>query len=222
MAVLDRVATLVRANLNDLIDRAEDPEKMIKQVILDMENQLLQVKTQVAISMADHHLLQKKQSEHEDKAAEWMRKAELAVDKEQDDLARAALERYQSFSKLAEGYIHQVEDQQQQVDTLRKALEKLDQKLGEARGKSDMLLAKHRRARALEKANDAQLAIAGRSPVADFDRMERKGPAQRGGQPGQVRAGGRRCRSAVRRTDQGRRSGPSARRAQVAAQITQG
>jgi phage shock protein A len=174
MAVLDRVATLVRANLNDLIDRAEDPEKMIKQVILDMENQLLQVKTQVAISMADHHLLQKKQAEQEDKAAEWMRKAELAVDKEQDDLARAALERYQSFTKLAEGYVHQVEDQKQQVDTLRKALEQLDQKLGEARGKSDLLLAKHRRARALDRANDAQLAIAGRGPVAGFDRMEQK------------------------------------------------
>jgi phage shock protein A len=174
MAVLDRVATLVRANLNDLIDRAEDPEKMIKQVILDMENQLLQVKTQVAISMADHHLLQKKQADHQDKAAEWMRKAELAVDKQQDDLARAALERYQSFNKLADGYTHQVEDQKQQVDTLRKALEQLDQKLGEARGKSDMLLAKHRRARALERANDAQLVIAGRGPSADFDRMERK------------------------------------------------
>jgi phage shock protein A len=174
MAVLDRVATLVRANLNDLIDRAEDPEKMIKQVILDMENQLLQVKTQVAISMADHHLLQKKQAEQQDKAAEWMRKAELAVDKEQDDLARAALERYQSFTKLAEGYTHQVDDQKQQVDTLRKALEQLDQKLGEARGKSDMLLAKHRRARALEKASDAQLVIAGRGPAAGFDRMEQK------------------------------------------------
>ena len=170
----ERVATLVRANLNDLIDRAEDPEKMIKQVILDMENQLLQVKTQVAISMADHHLLQKKQAEHEDKAAEWMRKAELAVDKGQDDLARAALERYQSFTKLAEGYTHQVEDQRQQVDTLRKALEQLDQKLNEARAKSDLLLAQHRRARALEKANDAQLAIAGRGPAAGFDRMEQK------------------------------------------------
>jgi phage shock protein A len=89
MAILERVSTLVRANLNDLIDRAEDPEKMIKQVILDMENQLLQVKTQVAISMADQHLLQKKRTEHQDRAAEWMRKAELAVDKHQDDLARA-------------------------------------------------------------------------------------------------------------------------------------
>jgi len=174
MAVLERVATLVRANLNDLIDRAEDPEKMIKQVIMDMENQLLQVKTQVAISMADHHLLQKKQEEHEDRAAEWMRKAELAVDKQQDDLARAALERFQSVTKLVDGYKQQVDDQRQQVDILRKALEQLDQKLGEARAKSDLLLAQHRRARSLGKANDAQLAIAGHGPVAGFDRMQQK------------------------------------------------
>jgi phage shock protein A len=172
MAVLERVATLVRANLNDLIDRAEDPEKMIKQVILDMENQLLQVKTQVAISMADQHLLQKKQTEHEDKAAEWMRKAELAVDKKQDDLARAALERYQATTKMAESFAKQVVDQKAQVDTLRRALDQLDQKLTEARGKSDVILAQHRRSRALEKANDAQLAIAAKGPVADFDRLK--------------------------------------------------
>jgi phage shock protein A len=174
MAILERVGTLVRANLNDLIDRAEDPEKMIKQVILDMENQLLQVKTQVAISMADHHLLQKKQAEQADKAAEWMRKAELAVDKGQDDLARAALERYQSFTKMAEGYTQQVTDQKQQVDTLRRALEQLEQKLIEARQKSDVLIAQHRRARALERASDAQLVMTGTGPAAGFDRMERK------------------------------------------------
>src|SRR5271168_2321702 len=93
MALLERVATLIRANLNDLIDKAEEPEKMIKQVILDMQNQLLQVKTQVAIAIADQHLLEKKQKENEDKVAEWMRKAELSVDKKQDDLARASLQR---------------------------------------------------------------------------------------------------------------------------------
>ncbi|HTM24620.1 MAG TPA: PspA/IM30 family protein [Vicinamibacterales bacterium] len=174
MAVLERVATLVRANLNDLIDRAEDPEKMIKQVILDMENQLLQVKTQVAISMADQHLLQKKHAEQEDRSAEWMKKAELAVDRQQDDLARAALERYQSFTKLAESYAQQVTDQRNQVDTLRKALEQLEQKLAEARAKSDVLIAQHRRARALERATDAQLAIAGKGPAAGFDRMQQK------------------------------------------------
>jgi phage shock protein A len=174
MAVLERVATLIRANLNDLIDRAEDPEKMIKQVIVDMENQLLQVKTQVAISMADHHLLQKKQTEQADRAAEWMRKAELAVDKGQDDLARAALERYQSFTKAADAYTQQVADQKQQVDTLRRALEQLEQKLGEARQKSDLLIAQHRRARALERASDAQLVMTGTGPAAGFDRMQRK------------------------------------------------
>ena len=174
MAVLERVATLVRANLNDLIDRAEDPEKMIKQVILDMENQLLQVKTQVAISMADQHLLEKKQADQQDKAAEWMRKAELAVDKKQDDLARAALERYQNFSKLADSYAQQVTDQRNQVESLRKALQQLDQKLTEARAKSDVLIAQHRRSRALERASDAQLAIGGQGPAAGFDRLQRK------------------------------------------------
>jgi len=186
MAVLERVATLVRANLNDLIDRAEDPEKMIKQVILDMENQLLQVKTQVAISMADYHLLQKKQSEQSDKAAEWMRKAELAVDKQQDDLARAALERFQSFTRLAESYTAQVDDQKQQVDTLRRALDQLEGKLAEARAKSDLLVAQHRRARALERASDAQLAIGGVGPCAGFERMERK--VQRGEAVSQAKA----------------------------------
>src|SRR6516225_7724770 len=171
MAILERVATLVRANLNDLIDRAEDPEKMIKQVILDMENQLLQVKTQVAIAMADQHLLVKRQKEQEDKAAEWMRKAELAVDKGQDDLARTALERYQSFTKLAEGYTHQVADQRVQVEMLRNALAKLDQKLSEARAKADLLLAQHRRARAADKASDAQLAMGDNSSVVTFDRV---------------------------------------------------
>src|ERR1035438_3180583 len=93
MALLDRVATLVRANFNDLVDRAENPEKMLKQVILDMENQFIQVKTQVAIALADLHLLQKRKKENADKHVEWMRKAELAVDKKDDELARAALER---------------------------------------------------------------------------------------------------------------------------------
>ena len=93
MALLERVATLVRANLNDLIDKAEQPEKMIKQVILDMENQYLQVKTQVAVSIADQHMLEKKWRENEDSGKDWMRKAETAVDKSQDDLARAALPR---------------------------------------------------------------------------------------------------------------------------------
>jgi phage shock protein A len=103
-----------------------------------------------------------------------MRKAELAVGKGQDDLARSALERYQSFTKLAEGYTRQVADQRLQVDTLRNALDKLDQKLSEAHAKCDLLLAQHRRARALSKTSDAQLAVGDRSNVASFDRMRQK------------------------------------------------
>jgi phage shock protein A len=174
MALLERVSTLVRANLNDLIDKAEDPEKMIKQVILDMQNQLLQVKTQVAIAIADQHLLEKKQKENEDKVAEWMRKAELAVDKKQDDLARAALQRVESYRDLSTSFGQQVTDQKAQVENLKTALRQLDQKLTEANAKADLLLAQHRRARAIGKASDAKINVGNGSKAAAFDRMKHK------------------------------------------------
>src|ERR1700674_6032382 len=104
MGLLERVSTLIRANLNDMIDRAEDPEKLIKQVILDMDNQYLQVKTQVAVSIADQHMLEKKLRENEDAGRDWMHKAELAVEKQQDDLARAALDGFQISQKLTLPY----------------------------------------------------------------------------------------------------------------------
>jgi len=174
MALLERVSTLVRANINDMIDKAEDPEKMIKQVILDMQNQLLQVKTQVAIAIADQHLLEKKQKENEDKTAEWMRKAELAVTKKEDDLARAALHRVESYRELTGSFTQQVADQRAQVDNLKTALRQLEQKLTEAQGKADLLVAQHRRARAVGKAHDARLVIGDNSKSAAFDRMKRK------------------------------------------------
>jgi phage shock protein A len=175
MALLERVSTLVRANLNDLIDKAEDPEKMIKQVILDMQNQLLQVKTQVAIAIADQHLLEKKQKENEQKIAEWMRKAELAVDKKEDDLARASLQRVESYRELTESFAQQVVDQKAQVENLKSALRQLEQKLTEAQAKADLLIAQHRRARAVGKATDAQFVLGNSAkPAAAFDRMKRK------------------------------------------------
>jgi phage shock protein A len=174
MALLERVSTLVRANLNDLIDRAEEPEKMIKQVILDMQNQLLQVKTQVAIAIADQHLLEKKQKENADKVAEWMRKAELSVDKKQDDLARASLQRVESYRELSENFAQQVTDQKAQVENLKSALRQLEQKLTEAQGKADLLIAQHRRARAVGKASDARMAMDDGSKTAAFERMKRK------------------------------------------------
>lgn len=174
MALLERVRTLIRANLNDLIDKAEEPERMIKQLILDMENQLLQVKTQVAVAMADEHMLQKKEKENEERMAEWMRKAELAVDKKQDDLARVALERYQGYARMAESFKEQVADQAVQVENLKSALHKLEQKLNEARSKSELLMAQHRRSRAVSKVGDAHGAAGDFSKAAAFDRMKQK------------------------------------------------
>ncbi|MGA8036080.1 MAG: PspA/IM30 family protein [Candidatus Acidiferrales bacterium] len=171
MRLLERVSTLIRANLNDMIDRAEDPEMLIKQVILDMENQYLQVKTQVAVSIADQHMLEKKLRENEDAGREWMRKAELAVDKSQDELARAALERFQTAQKLALSYREQVDDQTAQVETLKSSLIKLEQKLMEAKSKRDLLLARHRRSAAMGKAARAHSALGDQSKSAMFDRL---------------------------------------------------
>jgi phage shock protein A len=172
MGLLERVSTLIRANLNDMIDRAEDPDKMIKQVILDMENQYLQVKTQVAVSIADQQMLEKKLKENEDTGNDWMRKAERAVDKSEDDLARAALDRYQTSLRLAQSYREQVDDQKAQVETLKGALQKLEQKLDEAKSKRDLLLARHRRSVALGKAARAQTAIGDNSKSVTFDRLK--------------------------------------------------
>jgi phage shock protein A len=160
MTLLDRVSTLLRANLNDLVEKAEDPERMLKQVVLDMENQLLQVKTQVAIAIADHHLLEKKHKEHFDLAAEWRRKAELAVKKGNDDLARAALERSLSQDELAAGFALQAEDQKHEADNLRDVLRKLTQKLNETRAHCEMLIAEHRRAKIVGRAAKARHAVA--------------------------------------------------------------
>ena len=172
MGLLERVSTLIRANLNDMIDRAEDPEKMIKQVIVDMENQYLQVKTQVAVSIADQHMLEKKLREHLDAAKDWMRKAELSVDKNQDDLARAAIERMQTSQRMAGSFQEQVNDQSAQVETLKGALVKLEQKLDEAKSKRELLLARHRRSVSMGKAAKAQSELGTQSKSVTFDRLK--------------------------------------------------
>jgi phage shock protein A len=174
MALLERVSTLIRANLNDLVDRAEDPEKMIKQVILDMQNQLLQVKTQVAISIADQHVLEKKQAENEENERQWFKRAELSLDKQDDALARAALERSVSYKSMASNFRQQVEDQKTQVENLKSALLKLQQKLNEAQTKAEVMIAQHRRSRAMGKANEAKNTMGDNSNSAAFDRMKNK------------------------------------------------
>jgi phage shock protein A len=171
MALLERVATLLRANLNDLIEKAEDPEKLAKQFVLDMENQLLQVKTQVAIAVVDQHLLQKKLKEHEEATEQWNRKAELAIQKQRDDLARAALERSLSNQQLVAGFAQQLEDQTAETETLRDAFLRLQQKLQETRATCEMLIAQNRRARTIGKANAARAITAAQLRSAALNRL---------------------------------------------------
>jgi phage shock protein A len=111
---------------------------MIKEVIWDMDTQYLQVKTQVAISIADLHMLEKKRKENQESMDEWFRKPEKSVEKQQDDLARIALERYRSFQRTAQSYSEQVSDQQTQVEGLKTALQNLEQKLVEAKSKRNL------------------------------------------------------------------------------------
>jgi phage shock protein A len=164
MALLERVTTLIRANLNDLMDKAEDPAKVIKQVILDMENQLIQVKTQVAVALTDQHVLEKKRKEIERKAAEWMQKAEMAVDKGKDDLARAALERAMAHQKMGASLKEQEADQLAQAEIMKSSLKRLGEKLAEAHAKRDLLIAQRRRTRLVDSVDDAQV-LAGESSL---------------------------------------------------------
>jgi phage shock protein A len=173
MALMERVATLLRANVNDLIDRAEDPEKMLKQLVVDMENQLLQVKTQVAIAIADQHLLEKKRAEQDALATDWQRKAELAVGKGQDELARAALERSISHQNMAAGFSHQLQEQSAEADGLRATYTKLQGKLKETETQCEMMIAQARRVRMVGKATAAtstvqEKATSRTSPLSRF------------------------------------------------------
>ncbi len=147
MALLERVATILRANLNDLIDRAEDPEKMLKQLVLDTENHLLQVKTQVAMAIAEQHLLEKKKTDHEQGAEQWTGKAALAVARGRDDMARQALERSLTETRSAQTFAQQLEHQRTQTESLRSNYLKLQQKLAETNTRCEALIASHRRAR---------------------------------------------------------------------------
>jgi phage shock protein A len=171
MPLLERIGTLLRANINDLIEKAEDPEKLARQLVLDMENQLIQIKTQVAMAMADQHLLLKRKKEHEDAVEEWHRKAELAVTRQRDDLARAALERSLKHEQLAKGFAEQFEDQQVETEMLRSTFLRLQQKLGETEAKVELLLAQHRRARTSGKANVIQAAMQSSSKSSGLKRL---------------------------------------------------
>jgi phage shock protein A len=172
MALLDRVSRLIRANLNDLVDKAENPEKLLKQLLLDMENQRMQVKTQVAIAIAHWHVLDKKKTENATSHAEWMRKAELALAKGDEPLARVALERSIPFETTVGNFSQQLDDQSRQVETLKLALQQIESKLSESRSQAEILMARYRRARTTQRA--ATLAAASDPSSPTFSRLSER------------------------------------------------
>ena len=174
MGILDRVSTLLRANINDMIDRAEDPEKVVKQLIADMNNQLLQVKTQVAASIADEKQLYQRYQDNEAKATDWEQRAELAVEKGQDDMAREALSRRNAFQQTAVGFKEQYDQQAAQVEQLKDALHQLESKIQDAQTKEDLLIARSRRAKAETQIRTTLSGLDQSSALASFQRIEEK------------------------------------------------
>ncbi|HZT09380.1 MAG TPA: PspA/IM30 family protein [Chloroflexota bacterium] len=174
MGLLDRVSTLIRANINDLISRAEDPEKVIRQLMLDMNNQLIQVKTQVAAAIADERKLEKRYQENQAKADEWQRKAEMAVERGQDDLAKEALARRRTFQETADGFKQQWTEQSAQVEQLKEALAQLEEKISEAQTKKDLLIARSRRAKTETTIRKTLAGVDATGALSEFERMEEK------------------------------------------------
>jgi phage shock protein A len=174
MGILDRVSTLLRANINDMIDRAEDPEKVVKQLIADMNNQLIQVKTQVAAAIADEKQLYQRYQDNQAKASDWQQRAELAVEKGQDDMAREALSRRNAFQQTADGFKTQYDQQAQQVEQLKEALHQLELKIQDAQTKEDLLIARSRRAKAETQIRSTLAGLDQSSALASFQRIEDK------------------------------------------------
>jgi phage shock protein A len=146
MNLLERVLTLLRANLNSMVEKADDPEKILRQLQLDMHNQLMQVKTQVATAIAESRKLQSRSKEKKAEAETWMRKAEQAIKQNNDDVARAALTRHNDIIKQVQRYHQQQEEQEQLVVTMRSVLRQLEAKLSEVETTIDLLVARKRNA----------------------------------------------------------------------------
>ena len=155
MNLLERVLTLLRANLNTVVEKSEDPEKVLRQLQLDMRNQLVQVKTQVATAIADNHKLQKRNQERLAEADVWMKKAEQAIQQGNDTAARSALTRHNDLLKQAQRYSQQQKDQEQLVTTMRGALRQLEAKISEVETTIDLLVARKRNAMLQQRVFDA-------------------------------------------------------------------
>ncbi|MEP6765295.1 MAG: PspA/IM30 family protein [Gemmatimonadaceae bacterium] len=174
MGIFDRLSTLVKSNLNDLISSAENPEKMLNQIIVDMRNQLARAKQQVAAAIADEKKL-KEQADGEAKLADdWEKRAMLAVQEGRDDLAKQALLRGQEHHDHAQSLASTWELHRNETEKLKQSLRDLNDKIEEAKRKKNLLLARQRRAEAQARISQTMSGLSDNSAFDAFNRMEEK------------------------------------------------
>jgi phage shock protein A len=171
MGIFNKLSTLIRSNLNDLIARAENPEKMLNQIILDMRDQLTKAKQEVAVAIADERKLKAQAEEEAKQAQEWERRAMLAVREGRDDLARQALVRQQEFGERAHSLYDTWQRQAEETERLKDSLRQLNAKIEEARRKKNLLVAKQKRAEAQKRIHETMAGLSDRSAFEAFDRM---------------------------------------------------
>jgi phage shock protein A len=174
MGILDRIRTVLKANINALISKAEDPEKMLNQLIMDMNEQLLEAKKQVAMAIADEKKLERQALENKSQGEDWEKKAMLAVKAGKDDLAKEALVRKQEYDGYAASFQKEFDSQHAAVEQLKDALRQLQAKIEEASRKKNLLVARAKRAEAQKQIQQTMGSLSANSSFDTFDRMAQK------------------------------------------------
>ena len=175
MGIYDRMKTVISSNINDMINKAENPEKMLNQLVVDMNQQMIESKKAVAMAIADEKKIERELLEQKRVSEEWERKAVIAVKAGRDDLAKEALLRKQE----AETYFLQLkpqwEAQKASVEKLKETLRQLQNKIDEASRKKNILVARAKRAEAQQKIQSTLASVSGNTSAFDtFDRMAKK------------------------------------------------
>jgi phage shock protein A len=174
MGILDRVSTILRANINALLDQAEDPEKTLDQLIRDMADAIGQARGQVAEMIAQEKLLEADMERNANLAREWQQKAELAISRTADDLAKEALRRKIDYEKNAHAYYSQLQSQQEVVAKLKHDLSQLEAKYEGAVRNREAMIGRHRRALAQQKMAKTAAQLTTLDPSSELARMEER------------------------------------------------
>ncbi|MEM8641462.1 MAG: PspA/IM30 family protein [Cyanobacteria bacterium P01_G01_bin.54] len=174
MGLFDRLGRLIRANLNDMVSNAEDPEKILEQAIMDMKEDLVNLRQAVAKAIASQKRTEQQHRKASDDAEMWMKRAQLALSKDDENLAREALQRKKSNGDTAVQLKQQLDLQLQQTDTLKRNLIALESKIAEAQTKKDMLKARAQAAKANEQLQSTVSSMNTGSAMAAFESMEEK------------------------------------------------